>query len=201
LTGSTPYQTNNPTDLEPGTYIGVIIHGLHCDSPDVCRDSVAVTVHPDTNIFLVGIDFDGTTLSANTSNMPTGTTATDYEWSTGENTSSIAPQGNGQYWLIVTDNNGCISDTAYYNITSLNNNFIDDNLISIYPNPTNRYLFIESEENIKEVVIHNNLGEIVFTNDDNNNYKTLDLSNLTKGVYYIEININNEIVKRKIILK
>ena len=111
------------------------------------------------------------------------------------------PQGNGQYWLIVTDNQGCISDTAFYNLTSLNNDLVSDNLLKIYPNPTNGYLFVESEKNINEVLIYNNLGELVLNDNSLNKYKSLDLSKLTKGTYYIKLNINNEIIKRKIILK
>ena len=43
---------------------------------------------------------------------------------------------------------------------------------------------------------------ILVVKDNNlNKYKALDLSNLTKGTYYIKLNINNEIINRKIILK
>ena len=40
-----------------------------------------------------------------------------YIWSTGESTNSISPQTNGLYWLIVTDSNMCLSDTAYFDVT------------------------------------------------------------------------------------
>lgn len=42
-----------------------------------------------------------------------------YNWNTGETTVAITPQTNGNYWVIITDANGCTSDTAYYNVTSL----------------------------------------------------------------------------------
>ena len=42
-----------------------------------------------------------------------------YNWNTGESTAIITPQSNGNYWVIITDANGCVSDTAYYNVTSL----------------------------------------------------------------------------------
>ena len=48
---------------------------------------------------------------------------------------------------------------------------------------------------------YNNLGELVLNDNNLNKYKSLDLSHLTKGTYYIKLNINNEIIKRKIILK
>ena len=40
-----------------------------------------------------------------------------FSWSTGEITQIISPQANGNYWVLITDANGCISDTAYYNVT------------------------------------------------------------------------------------
>ena len=40
-----------------------------------------------------------------------------YSWNTGETIQTITPQGNGNYWVLITDANGCISDTAYYNVT------------------------------------------------------------------------------------
>ena len=190
-----PFNGYNPTNLEPGTYTCYITHG-----PSGCVDSITVTVVDSTTPFLVEIVFDGVNLSKGQT-QPAGVTVTNYQWNTNEITQSILPQGNGQYWLIVTDNQGCISDTAFYNLTSLNNDLVSDNLLKIYPNPTNGYLFVESEKNINEVLIYNNLGELVLNDNSLNKYKSLDLSKLTKGTYYIKLNINNEIIKRKIILK
>ena len=190
-----PFVGNNPINLEPGTYTCYITHG-----PSGCMDSISVTVNNNSIPFLVEIVFDGINLTKGLT-QPSGVTVTNYEWNTNENTQSILPQTNGQYWLIVTDDQGCISDTAFYNLTSLYNNYIDKNLFTIYPNPTNGYIFIESKKNISEVFIYNNLGELVLNDNNLNKYKSLDLSNFTKGVYYIKLNINNEIVKRKIILK
>ncbi|MAR20473.1 MAG: hypothetical protein CMD25_00180, partial [Flavobacteriales bacterium] len=190
-----PFTGNNPTNLESGTYTCYITHG-----PSGCVDSISVTVKDNNTPFLVEILFDGVNLSKGQT-QPAGIIVSSYEWNTNETTQSILPQGNGQYWLIVTDNQGCTSDTAFYNLTVLNNNLIDDDLLKIYPNPTNGYLFVESEKNISKILIYNNLGELVLNDNNLNKYKSLDLSHLTKGTYYIKLNINNEIIKRKIILK
>ena len=40
-----------------------------------------------------------------------------FSWNTGETTQTIAPQANGNYWILITDANGCISDTAHYSVT------------------------------------------------------------------------------------
>ena len=57
-----------------------------------------------------------------------------FYWSTGETTQTITPQTNGNYWLLVTDANGCVSDTSYFNVT-----FISTNLYA-YPKSIDKKL-------------------------------------------------------------
>ena len=42
-----------------------------------------------------------------------------YQWNTGETTQTITPDSNGLYWCIVTDSNGCMSDTSYFQVDFL----------------------------------------------------------------------------------
>jgi hypothetical protein len=42
-----------------------------------------------------------------------------YSWNTGEITQTITPIANGWYWCIVTDVNGCIGDTAYFEVINI----------------------------------------------------------------------------------
>ena len=58
-----------------------------------------------------------------------------YLWSSGETASTISPTQNGTFWLIITDNNGCISDTTFILFDNLPNgikeNIGDKNLVKI----------------------------------------------------------------------
>ena len=47
------------------------------------------------------------------------TIADTYSWNTGETTQTITPTANGWYWCIVTDVNGCIGDTSFYEVTNI----------------------------------------------------------------------------------
>ena len=38
-----------------------------------------------------------------------------FNWNTMENTQTITPNGSGIYWCVVSDDNGCFSDTVFYN--------------------------------------------------------------------------------------
>ena len=56
--------------------------------------------------------------------------------------------------------------------------------VSIYPNPTDRYLFIEGNENPLSISIYNLLGKKVLSAKDT---KEVDVKGLSNGVYMIKI--------------
>lgn len=132
-----------------------------------------------------------------------------YSWSTGETTQTITPPGNGTYWVLVTDANGCISDTAYYNVTFFPSNIFDDkeNHLVIFPNPSNGVFTIEIPRSTKDYTIRviDILGNTVYdknllSNTQNHNIK-VNLSNYIKGIYFLEFINGNEIITRKILVE
>lgn len=79
-------------------------------------------------------------------------------------------------------------DSTYSNNLLLNN--IDQNVktIRIYPNPTKRFLHLENVTNESHISIYNLFGRIVATFISE---KVIDLENLKKGIYWIEIKNKN----------
>ena len=72
-----------------------------------------------------------------------GNTPHTYMWNTGEITQTITPLSNGNYWCIVTDVNGCVSDTAFFDVAFVPSSITEveiTNLI-LYPNPTDGNFF------------------------------------------------------------
>jgi hypothetical protein len=68
-----------------------------------------------------------------------------------------------------------------------------DNLISIYPNPSNDILNIELKNNSYQIVnsqIINMLGCVI---KDNLEKSKLNISNLPNGMYYLKISLNNNV--------
>ena len=66
---------------------------------------------------------------------------------------------------------------------------------SIFPNPSKEIINIESQNPIKSIKIFNELTQQVISNFNQN---TIDISNLSKGVYFIkimDIHSNSEIEK------
>lgn len=81
----------------------------------------------------------------------------------------------------------------------------NNNLVSIFPNPTKGNIKLNFNKNnkVSRLVIFNSLGMIVHQEASNNfsGQKTIDLSSLDNGIYFVEIFSNNEIIqKNKIIL-
>jgi len=53
---------------------------------------------------------------------------------------------------------------------------------------------------VQSIYVHNSFGELVFSkNDINKNTVTFDLSNNTKGIYYLKVVSKNGITTHKLI--
>lgn len=72
--------------------------------------------------------------------------------------------------------------------------------ISMYPNPTTTLLHFNSIETIKEIIVYDLLGNEVLAKNNSGNEASLDVSNLSKGMYLIKfINDENSHTVRKFI--
>ena len=106
--------------------------------------------------------------------------------------------GSGMY----TDSLTCVTNC----ITNDINNLTHNDIISVFPNPTNDFLNISykivHDENIKFEII-DLLGETVLSFNDNllntigENKKTLDIRNLNSGIYFLHLSSpsNSETLK------
>jgi hypothetical protein len=73
-------------------------------------------------------------------------------------------------------------------------------LFTIYPNPTAESLNIETNETINSVTVYNLLGkQIMFIEGNQILNNTLNVGNLTKGIYFITIEANGKNEKLKFI--
>lgn len=81
-------------------------------------------------------------------------------------------------------------------LSNINQISLDD--ISVYPNPFNSTFNIETKLNLSEVKIMNLLGQYIYSQKEQ---KSINLSNYANGVYFIEININDKRLVKKIIKK
>jgi hypothetical protein len=97
IDGNTYTASNNTA-----TY--TVTNTVGCDS--IITLDLTITGNPTSTITQNGINLEITI-------------ADTYNWNTGETTQTITPTANGWYWCIVTDVNGCIGDTSFYEVTNI----------------------------------------------------------------------------------
>jgi hypothetical protein len=117
------------------------------------------------------------------------------------------------YCVQVDDESAANNNEPPYNTWFIQANFIysedcslsipallEDRFI-IYPNPTTNLLTIQNQNNLKidSVSLYDTLGRKVM--ESNEATESMDVSNLTAGVYFIHITTDRGIVTKKIIKK
>jgi N-acetylneuraminic acid mutarotase len=121
---------------------------------------------------------------------------------------------NGHLYLFggsTTSINGSYNDLWKYSIdttcfyTNINELNLNEQLINVYPNPTNGDLIIVIHKNFQKVefTLINRLGEKVFSSIESNIIlgftKNISINNLSKGIYFLEVNMDGKRVMRKVV--
>ena len=102
--------------------------------------------------------------------------------------------------ITVTDPKTDYTETI--NVT-VNNTLSVDELdkydFSFGPNPTGDFIYLSANESIGNVEIYNLLGQKSFSSDLRDNMGTIDISNLSRGIYIMNVAIDKKIGTYKII--
>ncbi|MCK5857091.1 MAG: T9SS type A sorting domain-containing protein [Bacteroidales bacterium] len=112
---------------------------------------------------------------------------------------------NGNYFVEVTNSNGCKAKSAafYYNSVGITT-VLNNNEVSIFPNPAKDYIIIKYSGSQEVVfVLRNVLGETLLS-DEFTKEKRIDLSAISSGVYFITMHVKdkpNAMISRKIIIR
>jgi surface protein len=177
------YLFNGQTLTSSGQYFDTLVNANGCDS---ILSLNLVIIQTNANVFQAG------------AYLFTNTSGATYQWIScnpyqiisGATNQNYTATANGDYAVIVTEN-GCTDTSACVTVMGIglneNNN---DEVISIYPNPTKDKIHVnigsvnlEPQTNIE---IYNTLGQLLLTKDINPHTQTeLDISHLAKGIYYL----------------
>jgi hypothetical protein len=106
---------------------------------------------------------------------------------TGANLASVAQVGfwdlNGTFYL---------DNLYFYNDTSTGLNDAEKgNKISLYPNPVKDMLTIAAQSDITEVIVRNLVGQTVMNVSVNGFEKSVDMSNVAAGNYFVTVKMAN----------
>ena len=109
---------------------------------------------------------------------------------------NIITCGNGCYAFNTTDNKVVIIKDSTLGLSESE----ERNIISIYPNPTTDYLYIESDLDIKDIQISDLNGRVINNLEFQDN--KINLASLQTGIYFAKISdINGKILTKKIVKK
>jgi predicted SpoU family rRNA methylase len=169
-----------------------------------CTNSEVVSLSITVN------EIPGTPVISQTANVLTSTPAQTYQWYkddveiVGATNQFYVVTENGEYYVVITEN-GCYSepsniiDVVLVNAENLQSDYGG---ISFFPNPANDIIsIISNQQKDISVDIYNIQGKKVFHNlFQKSNYATIDVSNLSKGVYFIKLVAGIETVTKKLII-
>ncbi|WP_299766864.1 T9SS type A sorting domain-containing protein [uncultured Dokdonia sp.] len=85
-------------------------------------------------------------------------------------------------------------------VLSVDENTIED-IISLYPNPVQDILTIETQVEIQKISLFNLNGQVVYNQKEGNINRQIDISELSKGVYLLQIISNRQKRIYKVIKK
>lgn len=174
------------------TATDTLVNAYGCDSI-ITLDLTITTIDASTTQ-------EGDTVYANVAGL-------DYQWIDCANNSVIIGATNQSYiatqtgdYAVVLSENSCsdTSDCIHVTITNVGIKEIEHSILNIFPNPTTGVITVSDLNLNKDVVSIIDLnGKIILSIKPVTT--KLDLSFLNRGVYLIEINRGNEILKGKLI--
>ncbi len=211
--GATPSTSTNvnpyfsfPTS---GTYTATLTVTNSAGSDSQSQSlNIVVSNPPSANISASSTSIDLALGTGNVTFTNNSTNADGYFWDfgNGETSTDINPWTEynqvGTYNVMCVAINGvCQNDTAWVTIevnstiglndlNKINNSFI------IYPNPVINILNVQLKEGLNNgtITIYDARGRKVLTNQINQANSTIDVSELVKGYYVIQLTLNDEIV-------
>lgn len=106
----------------------------------------------------------------------------------GVTTQSLTPASDGNYAVIITQG-GCKDTTVCYPVVGVGIEELNHTLISVYPNPVNSNITIETSEPVSIISIYNSAGQLIQTEIKN----TFSVENLPAGIYMLQVQTANGI--------
>ena len=92
-------------------------------------------------------------------------------------------------------------DNVYFSTEVVDIEEVDPLSISIFPNPTQGIININSEEKIESITIYDALGKMVFSESNFDLGSRVDVSELNNGTYIIEVQTEDGITSSRLIIE
>lgn len=130
-----------------------------------------------------------------------------YSWApSGGSQASAGNLAPGCYTVTITDANGCSTQsasclTAPSTTTGIDPNTAGNAALLIYPNPAQKQVTVDYTGVTFDYVFYNSLGQLIGKKQNNVNTVQIDLENLAKGVYLIEVTAGDNKSWKKLLVE
>lgn len=111
---------------------------------------------------------------------------------------------SGDYNVVCTDNNNCEVEAAIFDVLAGIHSHLGNRVeINVYPNPASKIITVSAGNHTDALgfSVLNVIGEIFSVNrlTNNSNFIELDISNLTPGMYWLELSSEKSIFRTKFV--
>lgn len=136
-----------------------------------------------------------------------GTNGATYQWIdclngnapiTGETDTTFTAAVNGLYAVIVSEN-GCDVQSSCFTVNTVgfSENSID---LQVFPSPTNGWITVNAPQVIERIILLDCTGKVVFSNAIGQYETQLDLSEFASGIYVVKVDLEDQLIQKRIIL-
>jgi len=192
-------ETNDTTTVIANTagisYFSIV--GYNNNGCSISITDVPVTVNP---LPTVHFTVDTITVGSiqNVTLTPTINNADSYLWNTTETTPTIVTNVLGWHYVTVTNGCGFAVDSILIRLgTNVPENTDSSEIaVKICPNPTTDFIELSAYKLvIEKAEVFNQIGQLVLQVVDNSNLRSINVSMLPQGVYYLKLDAHNGTAK------
>lgn len=186
------YIFNNETFTTSGTYVRVLRGHYGCDS----TVTLNLNIIDDLNVFITVNGFE----------LGTTSTFSTYQWLlngaviTGATNTTYTVNANGDYQVVVTNDQGCTDTSEVYIVNNVSIDELDKlaSQIKVYPNPSDHIVHVNSPVSVS-LQLTSIDGRILMNKE---NAKAITVKELADGVYFLRImDKDNRLIKVEKIVK
>ena len=183
--------TQDLTGVAAGTYTVEVTDSSGCMTYDTLVVTEPAALNPSAVIF----NDQGTSNGSIDITVNGGSAPFSFAWSTGATTEDISNLSAGNYSVTITDNNGCVSTTTFTVSLIIGiQNGMQGPQVQVIPNPTNGLVQVKitlAAEGELHIRLTDLSGRVIAALDEENAplqlAKTLDLTDLSSGVYLLQV--------------
>jgi len=186
-----------------GTYRVLVTNSSGCMASDTINVSISGIIPSIESIVVDNVDDYTFTFSPLNPENITG-----YSWDFGDGspvsnsaspTHTFASTGNYTVTLTITNDCGSFEHITTVSIVGLNTIAVNNDLLTLYPNPAKETAIIENKGDLKmkEVTVMNILGQVLVNEKVNGDKHQLRLSGYASGIYTVRVLTDKGYVVRK----